>query len=114
MIKIGEGEPASGQGAAGILRKAETLEDVLKLIDTDLSDTIVFTTSASVTAITPILPKIRGLICTSGGFTSHLAIVAREFDLPCLMGSSINDVDSLEGRRIRFTDQGEIFLEDDA
>ncbi len=34
------------------------------------------TMSLSVTAITPILPKIRGLICASGGFTSHLAIVA--------------------------------------
>ncbi len=113
MRKIGEGEPTSGQGAVGVLRKVETLEDVLRLMETDLSETIVFTPSASVTAITPILPKIRGLICASGGFTSHLAIVAREFDLPCLMGSHLEDVDALEGRRVRFTAQGEIFLEEE-
>ena len=113
MRKIGEGEPTSGHGAVGILRKVETLEDVLRLMETDLSETIVFTPSASVTAITPILPKIRGLICASGGFTSHLAIVAREFDLPCLMGSRLEAVGALEGRRVRFTAQGEISLEDD-
>jgi|FaiFalFF_MnMetaG_3_1042247.scaffolds.fasta_scaffold01018_6 phosphohistidine swiveling domain-containing protein len=115
MRKIGEGEPTSGQGAVGILRKVETLEDVLRLMETDLSETIVFTPSASVTAVTPILPKIRGIICASGGFTSHLAIVAREFDLPCLMGSRLEEeVSAFEGRRIRFTAQGEIFLEEEA
>jgi len=112
MRKIGEGESVSGHGAVGILRKVETIEDVLRLMETDLSETIVFTPSASVTAITPILPKIRGLICASGGFTSHLAIVAREFDLPCVMGSRIDDVEALEGHRVRFTAEGEIFLEE--
>ncbi len=112
MRKVGEGEPIGGRGAVGILRKVETIEDVLRVMETDLSETIVFTPSASVTAITPILPKIRGLICASGGVTSHLAIVAREFDLPCVMGGRVEGVEALEGRRVRFTAEGEIFLEE--
>ncbi len=112
MKKIGEGEPVSGNGAEGILRKVETLEDVLRLMEEDLSETIVFTPSASVTAITPLLPRIRGLICSSGGVTSHLAIVAREFDLPCLMGSRLEWA-AAEGRWVRFTAEGEIFLKEE-
>lgn len=110
MIKIGHGELTSGKGCTGVFRSVQSIQDVLQLMQEDLSETIVFTTSASATTLTPIFPKIRGIICTAGGPTSHLAIVAREFGLPCVMGSEIHYDGQLDGQRVSINADGEIFL----
>ncbi len=111
MQSIGRGILTSGGECRGTLRVVESIEDVLRLLRGDLSEIIVLTHSASATAITPLFPKIKGLICTTGGPTSHLAIVAREFDLPCLMASEIRYDGSLDSKPAAFTDDGEILLE---
>jgi phosphoenolpyruvate-protein kinase (PTS system EI component) len=51
---------------------------------------------------------VRGLVCRSGGMTSHLAIVSREFGLPCVMGASIEDPAELEGQRVVVDAEGQI------
>ena len=112
MEKIGQGNVTSGTGCRGILRVVESIPDVLGLMKEDLSDVVVFTREASVTAVTPLFPKIRGVICTLGGPTSHLAIVAREFDLACIMGSQIDYDGELDGCAIEFNADGEIFRVD--
>lgn len=111
MIKIGQGNLTSGGECQGTLRVVEDVADVLRLMKEDLVDVILFTRSASVTAVTPLFPKIKGVICTQGGATSHLAIVAREFDLCCIMGSEIDYQGELEGSSISFNREGEIFAE---
>jgi phosphoenolpyruvate-protein kinase (PTS system EI component) len=111
MRKIGSGQLTSGGECRGTLRLVESIEDVLRLLKTDLAEVIVLTHSASATAITPLFPKIKGLVCTAGGPTSHLAIVAREFDLPCLMACEIPGEDALDGRLAAMTAAGEILLE---
>ena len=112
MQKIGRGNVTSGNGCRGILREVTTVPDVLALMKQDLSEVVVFTREASATAVTPLFPKIRGVVCTLGGPTSHLAIVAREFDLPCIMGSEIEFDGQLDGQRIQFNAEGDIFIED--
>lgn len=111
MIKIGQGNLTSGGECRGTLRVVENVADVLRLMKEDLVDAVLFTRAASVTAVTPLFPKIKGVICTQGGVTSHLAIVAREFDLPCVMGSEIGYEGELEGCAIYFDREGEIFAE---
>ena len=112
MLKIGQGNVTSGTGCRGTLRVVESVADVLGLMKEELSDVVVFTRDASVTAVTPLFPKIKGVVCTLGGATSHLAIVAREFDLACVMGSQIKHDGELDGCTIQFNAEGEIFLED--
>ena len=112
MLKIGQGNVTSGTGCSGTLRVVESVADVLGLMKEELSDVVVFTRDASVTAVTPLFPKIRGVVCTLGGATSHLAIVAREFDLACIMGSQIDYKGELDGCAIQFNAEGEIFLQD--
>lgn len=112
MQKIGQGNVTSGSGCRGLLREVSSIPDVLALMKQDLSEVIVFTREASATAVTPLFPKIRGVMCTLGGPTSHLAIVAREFDLPCVMGSRIDFDGRLDGRLVRFNAEGEIFVEE--
>ncbi len=112
MKQIGKGMLTSGGNCEGTLRQVQTIQDVLKLMKGDLSDVILFMNTASATTATPLFAKIKGILCTAGGATSHLAIVAREFDLPCVMAGEINTNDTLDGRRVTFNSEGEIFLED--
>jgi len=56
---------------------------------------------AGVTYLGPVLPKLTGIICKSGGLGSHLAIVSREFSIPALMGTEIKCQDPIHGRKVR-------------
>lgn len=112
MLKIGQGNVTSGTGCRGTLRVVASIPDVLELMKQELSEVVVFSREASATAVTPLFPKIRGVVCTQGGATSHLAIVAREFDLPCVMGATLDREDGLDGRAVEFNAAGEIFLAD--
>ncbi len=111
MRRIGHGMLTSGSQCRGTLRVIETVHDVLKLMKTDVSDVIVFTRSASATTVTPLFARIRGVVCTAGGATSHLAIVAREFDVPCVMGSEIEFDGKLDQQAVMISTEGEIFLD---
>ncbi len=111
MRKIGRGMLTSGSQCKGTLRVIESVQDVLKLMKTDVSDVIVFTRSASATTVTPLFARIKGIVCTGGGATSHLAIVAREFDVPCVMGSEIEFDGNLDQQPITISTEGEIFLD---
>jgi len=112
MAKIGQGIVTSGTGCKGVLRVVESVADVLRLLKEDLSDVILLTPTASATIMTPLFPRIIGVLCTTGGATSHVAIVAREFDLPCVMGIEFSRDDSLDGCAIEVNAQGEIFTEE--
>jgi phosphoenolpyruvate-protein kinase (PTS system EI component) len=61
--------------------------------------------------MTPLFPRIKAVVCTTGGETSHVAIVAREFNLPCIMGSEIDYDGELDGCIVNFNQEGEIFFE---
>lgn len=83
---VGKGITAYGKGTVnGVIRKFTTPDDVLDVIDADLDETIALVESGGTTFLSPILGRLGGLLCTSGTLRSHLAIVSREFQLPCLM-----------------------------
>jgi len=109
---IGSGMVTSGDGCCGTLRRVDSVADVLRLMQSDLADVILLTRAASATVVTPLFPRIRGVICTTGGSTSHLAIVAREFNLACVMATRIDYPDELDGRNVRFAADGAIYLDE--
>jgi phosphoenolpyruvate-protein kinase (PTS system EI component) len=110
MHKVGKGMLISGSECDGVLRVIETVQDVIGLMKTDVSNVILFTRSASATTVTPLFSRIKGVICTAGGPTSHLAIVAREFDIPCVMASEIQYDGNLDQQSVCINKEGEIFL----
>jgi phosphoenolpyruvate-protein kinase (PTS system EI component) len=88
---------------------ANKVEEVFELMKApDLGETILLTDSPSATALVPLLAKVRGLVCRSGGMTSHLAIVSREFGLPAVMGADVDSPGELEGERIVVDAEGQI------
>ena len=111
MEKIGQGNITSGSGCRGVLHVVESVADVLRLLKEDVSDAILVTPTASATIMTPLFPRIIGVICTTGGPTSHVAIVAREFDLTCIMGVQFDHDGNLDGCAVSVNAHGGIFKE---
>ena len=111
MTTIGTGQVVSGKGAEGVLCRADEIPQVLALMKRpDLEEVILLTESAAATAVVPLLAKVRGIVCRSGGMTSHLAIVSREFGLPCIVGAEIADPESADGQRVVLGEDGSIRL----
>lgn len=111
MTLIGRGQVTSGSGCRGTLRVIGGVADVLRLLQGDPGAAVLLMTSASATAATPLFPRIRGVICTTGAATSHLAIIAREFDLPCVMGCRIERPEQFEGRTVMVDAEGAVFFD---
>jgi phosphohistidine swiveling domain-containing protein len=111
MKKVGKGSVTSGSGCRGVLHKVESVADVMRLLREDMSDAILLTPTASATIMTPLFPRIKGVVCSSGGATSHVAIVAREFDLCCVMGVEWDHDGQLDGCAVDINAQGEIFVQ---
>ena len=109
MTVVGRGLVVSGTGCVGTGRRANSLDEVFALLkDPDLGDAVLLVDSPSATAIVPLLAKVRGIVCADGGMTSHLAIVSREFGLPCLMAADVASLGDLDGTPLTVSAEGEI------
>lgn len=107
--EVGRGLLVSGGSVEGTLATADDVKQVFALMRRpDLDEVILLTATASATAVVPLLAKVRGVVCRSGGMTSHLAIVSREFGLSCIVGAEIEEPDALEGRRVALGEDGSV------
>jgi signal transduction protein with GAF and PtsI domain len=73
----------------GTARWFNDTSDVLSIDDDDLEDTIAFVNKGGMTFLSPILPDLRAIVCTAGSRESHLAILSRESDVPCVLGATL-------------------------
>lgn len=117
MERIGEGLSCSSKSEAiGDLVFVKTVEDVINLFDC-ATGKICIVEEAGTTTLGPILSDLNGVLCTTGSAGSHLAIVSREFDMPCIMGVrfSVKDLNTLNGKKGKIVteedDKGIVFLE---
>jgi phosphohistidine swiveling domain-containing protein len=109
MTSVAQGQLVSGGSVEGTIAAADDLQQVFALMKrSDLEEVILLTATASATSVVPLLAKVRGVVCRSGGMTSHLAIVSREFGLPCIVGAEFDDPAALEGRRVRLGEDGSV------
>jgi len=109
MKEIGIGLSCSLKSdAIGELVYIQSIEDVINLFD-NASGKICIVDDAGITTLSPILSDLVGTICTTGSAGSHLAIVSREFGLPCIMAMKFitNDLSSLSGRTGKIVHDGE-------
>jgi len=61
-------------------------DDVLALMDSGADGVVALVRDAGATFLAPIYHELTGIICTSGTVRSHIGIVSREFQVPCVMG----------------------------
>ena len=97
-----------GCGCSGAGGRPTSWSRCSRLLDPDLEEAILLVNSPSATAIVPLLSKVKGVVCADGGMTSHLAIVSREFGLPCVMAADVHSLGDLDGRRLTVSAEGEI------
>ena len=100
MRKISDGLISLQLNAEGELRYITTVQEVIALLKEGADGKIVLVENAGTTFLAPILSKLAGVICMSGALGSHLAIVTREFEIPALMGTIIDDPHSLNGKQV--------------
>jgi phosphohistidine swiveling domain-containing protein len=84
----------------GIARYVRTSDKVLKYLTEGVpADTIAIVDDSGGTLTAPVLEKFKGVLCAGGTTRSHLAILTREYGIPCLMNvrlSGIRDGDAIE------------------
>ena len=73
----------------GVARWFNDTSDVLSIDDDDLETTVAFVNKGGMTFLSPILPDLAGIVCTAGSRESHLAILSREADVPCVLAASL-------------------------
>jgi phosphohistidine swiveling domain-containing protein len=87
---IGKGSNlfAAGQ-IRGTARWFHNPGDVVGADEDDLPQLIGFVGKGGMTFLSPILAELKAVVCTAGSLESHLAILAREFEIPCVMGAEL-------------------------
>jgi pyruvate,water dikinase len=91
----------------GSVRWFQNPGDVVSADHDELPNVIAFVSKGGMTFLSPILAEVKAVVCTAGSLESPLAILAREFEVPCVMGTELH-IDVRDG------DDVVLDLEDDS
>lgn len=80
--------------------------DVLELMDTGAEGVIALVRDAGATFLAPIFHELTGVACTGGTSRSHIGIVSREFQVPCIMACELEEVPA-DGSEVELDCSGE-------
>ena len=74
----------------GVVRYIRTNAQVLALLQDGVTDGLIAVIDDSGGTLTaPIIERFAGVICAGGTVRSHLGILTREYNIPCLMNAKI-------------------------
>ena len=92
MLEIGRGTKVfDAAPVRGTFRAVESPDDVLELMDDGAEGVVALVRDAGATFLAPIYHELTAVLCTSGTPRSHIGIVSREFQVPCIMGCAFPD-----------------------
>jgi signal transduction protein with GAF and PtsI domain len=92
MRPIGTGEKVFDHAPVrGRFKAMEGPSDVLDLMDTGAEGVIVLVRDAGATFLSPIFHELAGVVCSGGTSRSHIGIVSREFQVPCIMACQLDE-----------------------
>jgi signal transduction protein with GAF and PtsI domain len=76
----------------GAWRPMDSPEDVLALMDEDdPGPVIAVVADAGATFLAPIFEDLAAVVCLSGTPLSHIGIVSREYEVPCVMATHLTE-----------------------
>ena len=93
----------------GTVHRVTTPKEVIELTREDLSDVIGLVRAGTSAFASPLLANgVHGLITMEGAPTSHLGILSREYDIPCVMSLEPEDglVEAEQGTGAFFDEWG--------
>ena len=90
MADIGTGTKVfDAEPVRGTWRRLDTPDDVLDLMDTTAEGVVACVADAGATFLAPIFDDLTAVVCLSGTPLSHIGIVSREYQVPCVMGTTL-------------------------
>jgi signal transduction protein with GAF and PtsI domain len=92
----------------GRWRAVEGPEDVLALMDSGADGIVALVRDAGATFLAPVYHELTAVVCTSGTVRSHIGIVSREFQIPCVMGATFADGEPGDGDEVEVDCSGEL------
>lgn len=84
-VKVFEAAPVQGEW-----RRLDDPDDVLELMDTSAQGVVAGVLDAGATFLAPIFDELAAVVCLSGTPVSHIGIVSREYQIPCIMGATLD------------------------
>ncbi len=73
----------------GAWRRLSSPDDVLVLMDTTADGVVACVSDAGATFLAPIFDELTAVVCLSGTPQSHIGIVSREYQVPCVMSAAL-------------------------
>lgn len=108
MREIGRGAKVFNHAAVlGRFTPMEGPDDVLALMDSGADGVVALVRDAGATFLAPLYHELTGIICTSGTVRSHIGIVSREFQVPCVMACAFDGDEPPAGSEIELDCSGD-------
>jgi signal transduction protein with GAF and PtsI domain len=99
--EIGRGVKVFDHGPVrGVFRPLAGPDDVLALMDTGAEGVVALVRDAGATFLAPLYHELTAVLCTSGTPRSHIGIVSREFQVPCVMAVSFAGTEPAAGAEV--------------
>ena len=95
-------EPVTGEW-----RLLDGPDDVLGLMDTGAEGIVAVVRDAGATFLAPLYHELTAVLCTSGTPRSHIGIVSREFQVPCVMSLKLVGDEPTAGTEVEVDCSGE-------
>jgi len=83
----------------GAWRRLSSPDDVLALMGTSADGVVACVADAGATFLAPIFDELTAVVCLSGTPMSHIGIVSREYQVPCIVGAVL-DTEPADGDEI--------------
>ena len=108
MHEIGRGAKVfDAPPVRGRFLPMEGPDDVLDLMDSGAEGVVALVRDAGATFLAPIYHELTAIICTSGTVRSHIGIVSREFQVPCVMACRFGGAEPAAGTEVELDCSGD-------
>ena len=101
-MKVFDHEPVRGTW-----RFLQGPDDVLDLMDNGAEGIVALVRDAGATFLAPIYDELTAIVCTSGTLRSHIGIVSREFQVPCVMAAVFTEAEPEDGAEVEVDCSGD-------
>jgi len=91
----------------GTWRFLQGPDDVLDLMDNGAEGIVALVRDAGATFLAPIYDELTAIVCTSGTLRSHIGIVSREFQVPCVMAAVFTGPEPEDGAEVEVDCSGD-------
>jgi len=109
MTDLGTGVTVFTAAAVhGIWRMLHSPDDVLELMDSGAEGVVAGVQDAGATFLAPIFDELTAVVCMSGTPSSHIGIVSREYQVPCIMATVFAGASPADGARVTVDCIGEV------